>query len=82
MWSNRFRNCSLYLTSFDCAATHEEYLIRTGLTDVHGRMFQQSLPEFNTGILAFKRCERMTRLLKDWGSFIRLYLKASNQTSR
>jgi len=65
----------LLLDRFDCAATHEEYLN----TDWHQRYprtdIPSSFPEFNTGILMFKRSERMNRVLEQWGTLYRQYLE-------
>lgn len=63
------------LDHFDCAATHEEYLN----TDWHGQYCRsdvpESYPEFNTGILLLKRCDRVDRLLQTWGDLYRAYLE-------
>ena len=54
------------LDQFDCAATHEEYVN----TDWFGRYphsdVPSSFPEFNTGILLYKRSARMDDVLKEW----------------
>ena len=54
------------LDQFDCAAAHEEY----SNTDWHNRYPRAdipiSFPEFNTGILLFKRSPEMDRLLDNW----------------
>lgn len=63
------------LDQFDCAATHEEYLD----TDWHHRYprtdIPSSFPEFNTGILMLKRCDRVNRMLEQWGNLYRQYLE-------
>ncbi len=63
------------LNHFDCAATHEEYLN----TDWHRQYLRadipSSYPEFNTGILMLKRCDRVNRMLEQWGNLYRQYLE-------
>jgi len=58
------------LDQFDCAATHEEYLNTDWGKQYERADIPASLPEFNTGILAFKRSARMDRVLEEWS---RLY---------
>jgi hypothetical protein len=61
------------LDNFDCAATHEEYL-NTDWWNYYPRPdIPESFPEFNTGILAFKRSPAMDRVLKDWSEFYQLF---------
>jgi hypothetical protein len=63
------------LVRFDCAATQEEYLD----TDWHHRYprpdVPSSFPEFNTGVLLLKRCDRVNRMLDQWGELYRKYLE-------
>lgn len=63
------------LDHFDCAATHEEYVD----TDWHHRYprpdIPPSFPEFNTGVMALRRSDRMDRVLEQWGSLYRQFLQ-------
>jgi hypothetical protein len=63
------------LDHFDCAATHEEYLD----TDWHHRYPRADIPscfpEFNTGILMLKRCDKISRMLEEWGRLYRQFLE-------
>jgi hypothetical protein len=62
------------LDRFDCAATHEEYL-NTDWFDRYPRPdIPASFPEFNTGIMALKRSERMDRFLQHWGELYQSFL--------
>lgn len=62
------------LDHFDCAATHEEYVS----TDWHNRYprpdIPASFPEFNTGILLFKKSARMDRVFDDWCDLYRRFM--------
>jgi hypothetical protein len=63
------------LDRFDCAATHEEYVS----TDWFGRYprsdVPSSFPEFNTGILLYKRSARMDGVLKEWESLYSRFIE-------
>jgi hypothetical protein len=63
------------LDQFDAAATHEEYVD----TDWHKRYPRPdvpvSFPEFNTGVLLFKRSDAMNRVLDQWERLFRKYLQ-------
>lgn len=65
------------LDHFDCAATHEEYVS----TDWFNRYLRpdipKSFPEFNTGILAFRRSESMNTVLLQWHELYHNYLQSS-----
>ncbi len=65
------------LDQFDFAATHEEY----SNTDWWNRYprpdIPASFPEFNTGIMAFKRSLRMDRLLQDWAALYRAFIESN-----
>jgi hypothetical protein len=54
------------LDKFDCAATHEEYLNTDWFNNYPRADIPASYPEFNTGIMAFRRSPRMNNLLDDW----------------
>ncbi len=54
------------LDRFDCAATHEEYLSTDWFGDYPREDIPESFPEFNTGILLFRRSEKTDRLLENW----------------
>jgi len=63
------------LDQFDCAANHEEYVD----TDWHHRYprpdIPPSFPEFNTGVLMLKRCDRVSALLEQWGMLYEQFLR-------
>jgi hypothetical protein len=54
------------LDRFDCAATHEEYLDTDWFHQYPRPDIPASFPEFNTGILLFKRSPQMDAVLKKW----------------
>jgi hypothetical protein len=54
------------LDQFDCAATHEEYVNTDWFNHYPRPDIPACFPEFNTGILVFKRSLRMNRVLEDW----------------
>lgn len=54
------------LDRFDCAATHEEYLNTDWFSNYPRPDIPVSFPEFNTGILVFKRSSSMLRVLEQW----------------
>jgi len=61
------------LDRFDCAANHEEYVN----TDWHNRYpcpdIPASFPEFNTGVLVYKRSPAMDSVLQRWCELYRDY---------
>ncbi|HEY4905384.1 MAG TPA: hypothetical protein VIH89_18040 [Candidatus Sulfotelmatobacter sp.] len=62
------------LDRFDCAATHEEY-VNTDWFNRYPRLdIPASFPEFNTGIMALKRSEKMDRFLESWGELYQSFL--------
>jgi hypothetical protein len=63
------------LGRFDCAATHEEYLSTDWRNSYPRADIPQSFPEFNTGILAFRRSPAMQHLLSEWSNLYRQYLQ-------
>ncbi len=60
------------LDRFDCAATHEEYLSSDWFNRYPSSDVPASFPEFNTGLLLFRRSPQMDGVLKEWES---LYAK-------
>lgn len=62
------------LDRFDCAATHEEYLNTDWFTDYPRPDIPASFPEFNTGVLAFKRSSSMDRTLREWSVLYQKFL--------
>jgi hypothetical protein len=54
------------LDRFDCAATHEEYLNTDWFHRYPRPDIPSSFPEFNTGILVYKRSPQMDLALKNW----------------
>ncbi len=62
------------LDQFDGAATHEEYLNTDWWNRYPRPDIPNSFPEFNTGILAYKRSARMDRVLQDWSQLYRSFL--------
>jgi len=63
------------LDRFDCAATHEEYLNTDWFNDYPRPDVPMSFPEFNTGVLAFKRSNTMRRVLQEWSRLYNEFLK-------
>ena len=63
------------LDRFDLAATHEEYLNTDWWNRYPRPDIPPSFPEYNTGIVAYKRSPQMERLLKDWSELYRLFLE-------
>jgi len=62
------------LDQFDLAATHEEYL-NTDWSNQYPRPdIPASFPEFNTGVLAYKRSSRTARCFEQWASLYRSFL--------
>jgi hypothetical protein len=63
------------LDRFDCAATHEEYVSTDWFNRYPRNDIPSSFPEFNTGILLFKRSPEMDRVLKEWDALYAQYLR-------
>jgi hypothetical protein len=63
------------LDQFDFAATHEEYLNTDWWNRYPRPDIPPSFPEFNTGILAYKRSPQMDSVLKDWSELYRSFLE-------
>jgi hypothetical protein len=63
------------LDQFDFAATHEEYLTTDWWNRYPRPDIPPSFPEFNTGILAYKRSARMDGVLKEWSGLYRSFLE-------
>ncbi len=62
------------LDRFDFAATHEEYLNTDWWNRYPRPDIPPSFPEFNTGILAYRRSPQMDSVLKDWSDLYRSFL--------
>ncbi len=63
------------LDRFDCAATHEEYLDTDWFHHYARPDIPASFPEFNTGILMFKRSPQMDGVLNRWEALYADYLR-------
>ena len=63
------------LDRFDCAATHEEYLDTDWFHHYPRPDIPASFPEFNTGILLFKRSALMDRVLLNWADLYKRFLE-------
>ncbi len=63
------------LDHFDCAATHEEYASTDWFNRYPRPDIPASFPEFNTGILLFKRSPQMDEVLKEWEALYADYLQ-------
>jgi hypothetical protein len=63
------------LDHFDFAATHEEYLNTDWWNHYPRPDIPPSFPEFNTGILAYRRSPQMDSVLKDWSALYRSFLE-------
>ena len=63
------------LDRFDCAATHEEYLDTDWFNRYPRPDIPASFPEFNTGILLFKRSPSVDRLLAQWSDLYKKFLE-------
>lgn len=62
------------LDRFDCALTHEEYL-NTDWSNHYPRPdIPSSFPEFNTGIMVFRRSSEMRGLFAKWGELYQSFL--------
>jgi hypothetical protein len=62
------------LDKFDCAATHEEYLDTDWFQRYPRPEIPVSFPEFNTGILLFKRSAAMDRVLVKWEELYKRFI--------
>ena len=65
------------LNNFDCAAIHEEYLSTDWWNHYPRPDIPSTFPEFNTGILAFKRSPAMDCVLRDWSELYREFIQQS-----
>lgn len=65
----------LLLDRFDCAATHEEYSNTDWSNCYPLPEVPESFPEFNTGILAFGRNQRVEVLFKEWAGLYQEFSK-------
>ena len=65
------------LDRFDCAATHEEYVNTDWWNHYPRPDIPASFPEFNTGIMAYKRSPSMDKLLEDWAELYRAFIEAN-----
>jgi len=63
------------LDQFDFAATHEEYLNTDWGNHYPRPDIPASFPEFNTGILAYKRSPPMDKVLKEWSELYSSFLE-------
>jgi hypothetical protein len=63
------------LDHFDFAATHEEYLNTDWWNRYPRPDIPPSFPEFNTGILAYRRSPQMDSVLKDWSALYQSFLE-------
>jgi hypothetical protein len=63
------------LDKFDCAATHEEYLNTDWFNNYPRADIPPSYPEFNTGIMAFRRSPQMNKFLDDWMKLYESFLR-------
>jgi hypothetical protein len=62
------------LDRFDCALTHEEY-VNTDWDNHYPRPdIPVSFPEFNTGLMAYRRSPATHVLFKEWGDLYRAFL--------
>ncbi len=64
------------LDHFDFAASHEEYLNTDWWNRYPRPDIPPSFPEFNTGILAYRRSPQMDSALKDWAALYQVFLKS------
>ena len=63
------------LDRFDCAATHEEYVDTDWFHHYSRPDIPSCFPEFNTGILLFKRSAAMQRVFQEWQSLYAQFLQ-------
>lgn len=64
------------LDRFDCAATHEEYVNTDWFKRCPQHDIPASFPEFNTGILVFRRSDAMNGVLQNWRDLYQDYLRS------
>jgi hypothetical protein len=64
------------LDHFDFAATHEEYLNTDWWNRYPRPDIPPSFPEFNTGILAYRRSPQMASVLKDWAALYQSFIES------
>ncbi len=62
------------LDRFDCAATHEEYLNTDWFNHYPRPDIPPSYPEFNTGILVYRRSPAMDRVFENWSKLYKEFL--------
>ena len=65
------------LDRFDCAATHEEYLNTDWWSQYPRPDIPSSFPEFNTGVLAFRRSPPMDRTLRAWSNLYKTFIDST-----
>jgi hypothetical protein len=63
------------LEQFDCAATQEEHVNTDWFNRYPRADIPASFPEFNTGIVALKRSEKLDGFLRSWGELYQSYLQ-------
>lgn len=61
---------------FDCAATHEEYLSTDWWNRYPTPEIPDSFPEFNTGVLVYRRSPVMEKLIQQWASLYKSFRDA------
>jgi hypothetical protein len=61
------------LDRFDCAANHEEYHNTDWFNHYPLPDVPESYPEFNTGILVYRKSPAMQKLLEQWSELYRTY---------
>jgi hypothetical protein len=71
----RFDELFALLDRFDFAATHEEYLNTDWFSHYPRPDIPASYPEFNTGILAYRRSTSMDQLLVTWSELYKKFLE-------
>lgn len=64
------------LDQFNFAATHEEYLNTDWWNRYPRPDIPPSFPEFNTGILVYRRSPQMDGVLKDWSELYQTFLES------
>jgi len=70
----RFDGLFSLLDRFDFAATHEEYLNTDWFSHYPRPDIPACYPEFNTGILAYRRSAAMSQLLENWSDLYKTFL--------
>ena len=69
-----FSDLFALLDRFDCAATHEEYLNTDWFSHYPRPDIPLSYPEFNTGILVYRRSPAMHRVFEGWSQLYKEFL--------